>query len=376
MKSVEIRAVRGRADLDRFIKLPYRIYRDDPNWVAPLLFDVRRLLDRAKHPFHQHADVEYFIAVRGDDVVGRIAAIVNHAHNEFYGDRLGFFGLFECVDDVEVARALFGAAEAWLRERGMDTVRGPMNLSTNEELSSPGILIDGFDTPPSVMMTHSPPFYSRLLEAAGYEKSQDLLAYWVDGRNKPEHLVKGLERLKGRQNVTIRTLDKKRLKEEVQRIKDIYNSAWERNWGFVPLTEAELDHMAKSLAPVVDPRLCAFAEVDGEPVGFLLELPDFNRALKPLKGRLFPFGLFRFLWNKRKIHVSRVITLGVRPEYRQRGIDAMLIMHTLTVGVDAGYVEGECSWILESNWQMRRGLERVGGRVYKTYRVYDKPLAG
>lgn len=376
MMSFEVRAVRGRADLDRFIKLPYRIYRDDPNWVAPLLFDVRRLLDRARHPFHRHADVEYFLAVRDGEVVGRVAAIVNHAHNEFYNDRLGFFGLFECVDDIEVARALLATAESWLRERGMDAVRGPMNLSTNEELSSPGILIDGFDTPPMVLMTHSPSYYPRLLEAAGYAKSQDLLAYWVDGRKKPEHLVNGLERLKGRHNVTIRTLNKKRLKEEVERIKDIYNSAWERNWGFVPMTDAELDHMARSLAPVVDPRLCAFAEIDGEPVGFLLELPDFNRALKPLKGRLFPFGLFRFLWNKRKINTSRVITLGVRPEYRQRGIDAMLIMHVLTVGVDAGYVEGECSWILESNWQMRRGLERVGGRVYKTYRVYDKPLAG
>lgn len=371
--AVTVRPVDGRADLDRFIRLPWRIYANDPVWVPPLLSDLKTVLDRRRHPFHQHADVEYFLAWRGDEVVGRIAAIVNHRHNEFHGEKTGFFGFFECIDDGDVARALLDTAEAWLRERGMERVYGPESFSTNEE-SGLGLLVDGFDKPPVIMMAHTPPYYPRLVEGAGYVKAKDLLAYWLDDQRPPERLVRGVERLRQAERVKLRTLNLKDFAGEVARIKDIYNSAWERNWGFVPMTDAEFDHLARQLRPVVNPRLCAIAEVDGEPVGFALALPDFNQALKHVNGRLFPFGIFKLLWYRRKIDTLRVLTLGLKPGYRQKGIDAMLYLHIFREGVAAGFKQAECSWILEDNWDMRRGLERMGARVYKTYRIYEKTL--
>lgn len=371
--AVTVRPVDGRADLDRFIRLPWRIYANDPVWVPPLLSDLKTVLDRRRHPFHQHADVEYFLAWRGDEVVGRIAAIVNHRHNEFHGEKTGFFGFFECIDDGDVARALLETAEAWLRERGMERVYGPESFSTNEE-SGLGLLVDGFDKPPVIMMAHTPPYYPRLVEGAGYVKAKDLLAYWLDDQRPPERLVRGVERLRQAERVKLRTLNLKDFAGEVARIKDIYNSAWERNWGFVPMTDAEFDHLARQLRPVVNPRLCAIAEVDGEPVGFALALPDFNQALKHVNGRLFPFGIFKLLWYRRKIDTLRVLTLGLKPGYRNKGIDAMLYLHIFREGVAAGFKQAECSWILEDNWDMRRGLERMGARVYKTYRIYEKTL--
>ncbi|HEX7120708.1 MAG TPA: hypothetical protein VF212_18085 [Longimicrobiales bacterium] len=370
---VVIRPVAGRAELNRFIRLPWRIYAGDPMWVPPLLHDVKTVLDRRRHPFHRHADVEYFLAWRGDDVVGRIAATVNHRYNEFHGERLGFFGFFECVDDADVAGALLGTAEAWLRERGMERVQGPMSFSTNEETGL-GVLVDGFGTPPAVMMAHTPPYYPALIEAAGYAKAKDLLAYWLDDPEPPARLVRGVERVRQAERIRIRTLDMKDFQGEVARIKEIYNSAWERNWGFVPMTAEEFDHLARQLKPVVNPKLCAIAEVDDEPIGFALALPDFNRALKHVNGRLFPFGLFKLLWYQRKIDSARVLTLGLKPGYRRKGIDAMLYLTIFREGVQAGYVKAECSWILEDNWEMRRGLERMGARVYKTYRIYEKAL--
>src|SRR5690606_5052883 len=287
--AVTVRPVADRADLNRFIRFPWRIYANDPVWVPPLLSDLKTVLDRRRHPFHQHADVEYFLARRGDEVVGRIAAIVNHRHNEFHEERTGFFGFFECIDDADVAGALLETAEAWLRERGMERVYGPESFSTNEE-SGLGLLVDGFDKPPVIMMAHTPPYYPKLVEGAGYVKAKDLLAYWLDDQRPPERLVRGVERLRQAERVKLRTLNLKDFAGEVARIKDIYNSAWERNWGFVPMTDAEFDHLARQLRPVVNPRLCAIAEVDGEPVGFALALPELNHALKHVDGRLLPLG--------------------------------------------------------------------------------------
>ncbi|HSL72814.1 MAG TPA: hypothetical protein VK864_21355 [Longimicrobiales bacterium] len=371
---LEVRAVANRRDLDRFIKFPWRIYENDPVWVAPLLGDVRRALDPVKHPFHQHADVACFLAWRGPDVVGRIAAIVNRRHNDFYHDTTGFFGLFESVDDQTVANALLSQAEAWLRERGCTTCRGPMNFSTNDELCSPGVLVDGFDTPPMVMMAHTPPYYARLLEAAGYRKEKDLYAYWVNGETTPDRLKQALERLRRNEAIEIRTINLKDFDREVARVKQIYNSAWERNWGFVPMTDAEFDFMAKQLRPIVEPRFVLIGEVKGEPVAFAIELPDLNQAFKHMNGRLFPIGLFKFLWYRRKIDRVRVLTLGVVSAYRGRGIDGLLIGRILEAAQPLGMAKGECSWILEDNIPMRKGLDRVGGRIYKTYRVYEKPL--
>lgn len=371
---VQVVPVRSRRDLKRFLLLPWRIYANDPAWVPPLLMEQKAALDRSKHPYHQHADSEYFLALRGADVVGRIVATVNRQHTDFHEDKTGFFGFFECIDDDVVARALLDAAEAWLLERGMERVRGPMNFSTNEESVSPGVLIDGFEHPPQIMTGHTPPYYARLIEAAGYGKSKDLFAYWIPNDGAPERLVRGTARLQERAGVVLRPIDLKRLQDEVGIIRDVYNSAWERNWGFVPMTDAEFDHLAKQLKPVVDPGLCLIAELDGETVGFAIALPDFNQALKHLDGRLFPFGLLKLLWYRRKIDRVRVITLGLTPGHRRSGADALMYYYYLTDGHALGYNECECSWILDDNWEMRRGLERMGASVYKTYRVYEKPL--
>lgn len=372
MSDVSIRAVAGGAELDKFIQLPWRIYRDDPQWVPPLVADVRAALD-PKHPFHAHAEHQLLLAWRDGQVIGRIAAIVNRAHNEFYEDSLGFFGLFECIDDTAVADALLREAEAWLRARGMTAVMGPVNLSTNEELSSPGVLVDGFDSPPVVMMGHTPSYYARLLETCGYAKAKDLLCYWAEGQDMPtDRLMQRLKRYSDAAQLTVRSVDMKKFDAEVAIVQEIYNNAWEKNWGFIPMTPAEIGYMAKHLKPVIVPELCALAYIEGEPVAFALALPDYNQVLRRLNGRLLPFGVFKFLWYRRKINAVRVITLGVKPEHRQKGIDAMLIAHIFREAKQLNMARGECSWILEDNWAMRRGIERIGGSVYKTYRVYEK----
>lgn len=371
---VEVRAVASRSDLDQFIKLPWHIYEHDPNWVAPLIVEVRKVLDREHHPFHRHAQVEYFLARRGKKVVGRIAAIVNHQYNDFHGEKTGFFGLFESVDDEEVASALLAAAETWLRGEGMVRCLGPMNLSTNDELFSPGILIDGFDTPPAILMGHNLPYYARLVERYGYHKTKDLLAYWMEANQTPDRLVRSMARLQRNANVTIRPISVRDFDAEVARIKAIYNSAWERNWGFVPMTDAEFDYMAKSLRPIIDPRFILIAESEGKPIGFAIELVDLNQPLKKVNGRLFPFGVFKFLYYKRKITSIRVLTLGLVPEWRGRGIDSMMIVKLMEASQPSGLARGECSWILEDNLPMRNWLERTGAHVYKTYRVYSKTL--
>lgn len=367
--------VRDARLLDRFIRLPWKIYRDDPAWVPPLLSDVRKVLSPS-HPFHQHADVEYFLALRGTEAVGRIAAIVNHAYNDFHEDRTGFIGLFECEDDPEVAGLLLDTATDWLRQRGRSEAIGPFNLSSNDELYSPGILLDGFEHPPVLLMAHSPPYYARLFEEAGWTKAKDLLAYWTDWLEPPERFVRALKRMsRSMTGLEIRSMDLRRLDQEVEVVKEVYNAAWEKNWGFTPLTDAEIRHMAKDLKPIVDPRFALIAEVDGEPVGFALALPDFNQVLKHLNGRLLPFGIFKILWYRRRITRLRVFTLGLKPEYRRTGIDALLYLRIYENGSPVDLARGEASWILEDNWGMRRAMERMGGYVYKTYRVYGKPLA-
>jgi GNAT superfamily N-acetyltransferase len=372
--SVHVTPVRSRKDLRCFLKLPWRIYEGNPLWVPPLLFDLKKLLNPHKHPFHRHAEVQYFLARRGEEVLGRIAAVVNRQYVQFHGEAVGFFGFFESIDDEQVATALLIEAERWAAARGMKEIRGPMNFSTNEEC---GLLVDGFQYPPTVMMPYNLPYAARLIEAAGYNKAKDLLAYLIDARDDPtppQRLVRGIERLQQEQHVTIRPIKLRRFRQEVQLILEVYNSAWERNWGFVPMTQAETDALAAQLRMVGDPNLCLLAEVKGETVGFALALPDYNQALRHMNGRLFPFGLFKLLWHKRKINGARVLTLGLKPGFRRSGIDAMLYLRLWEEAPKNGYPLVECSWILEDNWPMRRGLERMGARIYKTYRVYEKTL--
>jgi GNAT superfamily N-acetyltransferase len=327
------------------------------------------LLSRTKNPFFEHAEAEYFLARREGEVVGRIAAIHNRLHNEVHADRVGFFGFFEAVNDAAVAAALLEAAAAWLQPRRLDVLRGPVSFSTNDEA---GLLVDGFETPPAVMMPHNPPYYATLLEAAGLHKAKDLLAYQRSDTGLPERLVRGASLTEQRYGLRVRALDMKRFDREVEVIKRLYNASWERNWGFVPMTDHEIDHLARQLKPVVVPEIVLFAERGDETAGFAVALPDLNVALRANpSGRMFP-GILRVLWAARKIDRIRILLLGVVPAWRGKGIDVMLFKHVWEKATAKGYYWGEGGWILEDNHAMRNGLERMGFEVYKTYRIYER----
>jgi GNAT superfamily N-acetyltransferase len=350
------------------------LHRGDPLWVAPLRMDIATLLSRSKNPFFEHAEVEYLLAERDGAVVGRIAAIRNDAHGAFHPEEqhVGFFGFFECVDDQAVADALFAAAAEWLKARALTVMRGPASFSTNDEC---GLLVDGFDTPPVVMNPHNPRYYVALVERAGFTKAMDLLCYEGGGKALPERLTEGARKLAARYKITLRSIDMKRFDEEVAVVKQIYNAAWGKNWGFIPMSEHELDHLAKQLKPVVVPELVVFAELEGKPIGLAVTIPDFNVALKHNpSGRLFPFGLLKILWYRRTIHRARTLILGVLPEYRRTGTDALLYEWTWREANRKGIYWGEASWLLETNAAIRNGMEKMGFRVYKTLRMYDKPL--
>ncbi len=372
-RDIRVQPAEGRAFRD-FLRLPYRIYDGDSNWVAPLLRDVRKMFDPRKHPFYQHSEVQPFVAYENGRAVGRIAAIHNRNHVAFHEEPVGFFGFFECVDDPAVAGALFERAGSWLRERGLETMRGPASFSTNEEA---GLLVQGFDLPPVVMMPYNPAYYVDLVEGAGFVKAKDLIAYHLGTSIAPESLVTREERLARRLGVKVRTLNLKDFDNELRRVQDLYNRSWERNWGFVPMTDAEVEHMASELKPLVKmtPQQVIFVEREnGETIGFALWLRDYNRALKHARGRLFPFGLPKVLWHMRGIDYCRALTLGLVPEARGQGIDNLLILALFREGRGAGIMGGEFSWILEDNVAMRKPLERIGSIVNKTYRMYDRPI--
>jgi GNAT superfamily N-acetyltransferase len=363
--------VRGRRDLSAFIAFPYELHRRDRLWTAPLRRDVRVLLSREKNPFFEHAEAGYFLAWREGRVAGRIAAIHNRLHNEFHRDRVGFFGFFECVDDASVAAALFDAAAEWLRPRGLDAMRGPASFSTNDEA---GLLVDGFQTPPVILMSYNPPYYVRLVEGAGFTRARDLLAYQSTHDRLPERLVKGADLLQRRYGITTRPLDMRRFPQEVDLVKRLYNQAWERNWSFVPMTDREIDHLAGQLKPIVVPELVAFAERAGETIGFAAAIPDLNVGLRANpSGRFFP-GILKVLWAARRTTRIRVLLLGTVPDWRGRGVDALLCKHIWEEGTAKGYNWAEGGWILEDNHAMRNGLEHIGFEAYKTYRLYDRSL--
>lgn len=372
---IRIEPVVDRAGLAAFIDLPWSIYRDDPDWVPPLKMDMRKAFDPSKHPFHAHSEAQPFLARRGDEAVGRICAIRNRNHEAFHGEPVGFFGFFECVDDERVSEALFDTVRAWLAERGLEVMRGPTSFSTNEVS---GLFVDGEPGPPVVMMPYNPPYYPRLLEAYGFEKARDLYAWMVDSEDpdypgqEPEYLVRAEKIVRKRFGVSLRPMDMSRFGSELESIRELYNAAWEENWGFVPMTDAEFDFMADELKPLVDPNLALFVENEaGEPIGFALALPDFNVVLRRLNGRLFPFGIVKALFLRRKIHTMRVIILGVLEEYRGKGIDALLYLALFRNGTARGITRAELSWILEDNPKMNQAIERMGGRMYRRYRLYD-----
>ena len=369
-----IPAESGR-ELKQFINLPWSIYRNDPYWVPPLKRDVRELLS-LKHPFYDHAERRLFLAIRDGVPAGRVAAIINRRHNEFHSERTGFFGFFECVDHQETADALLSEAEKWIREKGMDRILGPANPSTNEEC---GLLVENFLSPPFVMMTYNPPYYRELLDRADYIKAKDLYAYWYHvGKELPARLNRIVSKVREKEKgLVVRNLDEKRFDADLDAVRTIYNEAWERNWGFVPMTDAEINHMAKKLKPLVEPRIINLAFVGDEPVGFAMGLPDYNNVLKILNGTTAnPLRTIRALAAGKKIRSGRCLTLGVREKFRKRGIESLLFAMTWQGGIDMNYRYGELSWILEDNHAMIDGATRaLSAEHYKTYRIYEKQLA-
>jgi GNAT superfamily N-acetyltransferase len=376
-EGLRVRAARTRRDLKRFIDFPYRLHARDPVWVPPLRRDVELLLSRSRNPFFEHAEAEYLLAEREGTVVGRIAAISNRLHNETHGDGVGFFGFFECVNDQAVADALLDAAAAWCRERNHDVLRGPASFSVNDEC---GLLVDGFESPPTLMMPHNPRYYIGLLERAGLSKAKDLWVYQGGSEEHyvpvPERLARGTELIRQRQGITLRALDLKNFEHEVERIKELYNAAWEKNWGFVPMTEHEIDHLAEQFKPVVIPEMVPMAEKDGKLIGFGIALPDLNVVFRRHRsGRLFPM-ILDLLWSlkMKRIRRARILLLGVHPEYRGKGIDAMLYHWIWTKSGERRIYWGEAGWILEDNPAMNASLEKMTFRVYKTYRLYDRAI--
>lgn len=356
-----------------FVNLPWTIYKNDPVWVPPLKMAVKDQLN-PKHPFYETGDTECFLAKKDLDVAGRIMVINPLAYNKFHNSNVGFFGFYECIKDQEVSKALFETAEKWCKERGLDSLQGPFNLSSNYEA---GMLVDGFDDPPLVMMTYNPKYYLNHMEVNGLEKGMDLLAYEVDYPvTMPEVIIKISERAEKKNKITYRYLDKSQFDREVDIMLDIYNDAWEKNWGFVPMTEKEFRHTAKDLKTIVDERLVVFAEVDGEPAGFIVGLADLNQVFKTIpNGGLFPTGLFKLLTFKKRVDRMRVPTMGVKKKFRRLGLETLLYRKCQLNAEETGiYKTCEASWILEDNINMNKPLLKMGFRPYKTYRIYQKAI--
>lgn len=370
---IDIRRVQSKKDLLSFIKLQWKINQNDPNWVAPLLMDRLKVLNKKTNPFFKDNPADFFLAYRNGEVVGRIGAIINHQHNKFHEDKTGFFGFLEAQNDKEIFSSLLNTAEDWLREKNCDLMMGPMNPSTNDEV---GFLIDGYDTPPFFMMTHNPPYYNDFMQDLGFEKAKDLYAYFIHKDNlNMERVNKLSESMKKRFSVSIRSLNMKNFESELETVREIYNDAWSTNWGFVPMTPEEFDFIANDFKKIIDPELVMIAEYKGKPIGFSLALPNYNEIfIKIPNGKLFPFGIFTFLLNKNKIKSIRAITLGVTKDYQTSGIGGMLILETIRRGLSAGYISAEMSWVLEDNDLMNKGASLVGGKIYKTYRVYQKAI--
>lgn len=371
--SIELKKVTSGKDLDSFIKLPWKIYGGDPHWVPPLLMDMKTILSEGKNPFFQHSEADLFLAIKDGEIAGRIAAILNNNHNKFHKEKIGFFGFFESVPDQEVADTLFSEARAWLQSKGMTHLRGPANFSSNDSF---GLLYEGFDSSPVILMPYNPRYYLDLFERAGLKVTKVLYAYQMTKSSQiPERFVKFAEKALQDPTIKIRKLDMKHFEDEVRIVGSIYEDAWEKNWGFVPMTPEELAHMAKDLKTGIDPDLVHIAEVDGEPAGFSLVLPDFNEILKEINGRLFPFGIFKLLLNKKNIKGVRVIGLGVRQKFqKKRSLAPAFYYQTYKTGVEKGYSIGEFSWILEDNVLMNRAIEGLGASLYKKYAIYEQEL--
>ena len=373
MSEVRVFPVKKRRDVKRFVKFPFSLYENDQCWVPPLISDQMKFFNPTKNPYYGHSEVRLFLAERDGRIVGRITAHTNKQHNVFHEDRVGFFGFFECINDQEVAKELFRTASDWLQKRGCDTIRGPLNLSVNDEC---GLLVDGFETSPFIMMPYNHQYYEELILSAGFRKSKDLYAYHMISDRMPERLQRFADIIARKEEVTVRSLakTKKELKNDLETIFTLYRSAWERNWGFVPMTNKEFDHLVKTLLPIVDPDLVFIAYYQQKPVGFSVALPDYNIILKKMNGHVFPLGFFYALYYKNRIKRLRVLVMGLLKEYQKRGIDGLFYYHTTKNGFEKGYNEGEFSWVLEDNIEMNNVAQKLGATIHKTYRIFDKGL--
>jgi GNAT superfamily N-acetyltransferase len=378
MGSVTIRPVRSRRQLKGFVKVPFHLHRDRPQWVPPLVFERMQFLDRRRNPYFEHAEVELFVAERDGEPAGRISAQVDHRWDEFQGGSDAMFGFFETAEDPEVARALLDAAGEWAAAKGRDRILGPMDFTTNDEI---GILIDGFEKRPMILEPWHPPFYRELIEAEGFAKTMDVLMWELnfgdlkEGERFDPSIHAAAEKALKDEGIVIRNMRKRDMAAEVRRFTDVYNEAWGDNWGFVPITDAEVEFQAKNLKQVIDESWAFMAEKDGEVVGAALTLPDINQVMAKLNGKLLPLGWLRFLRGKRGIDRLRVFALGVKHDYRHTGVAAGLYLKHLETAGEPGAIQGgEMGWILETNEPMNRAMEGMGGKIVKRYRLYERAL--
>jgi GNAT superfamily N-acetyltransferase len=374
---LQIREAQPRGLRDAFVRFPWAIYASDRYWAPPLLMERREFIDPKRHPFYLHGAAAPLLAFRGNEIVGRVLVSDDPHYNREHQSNIGCFGMFESIDDEQVARALLDAAADWLRARGRDTLRGPIDYSLNYAC---GLLVDGFDSPPRIMMGHNPPYYERLLLACGLQKAKDLYAWWYDDSNDMLKVWgQRAERLAARGRVQVRSMNLADLDAEIERCKAVYNAAWQSNWGFVKMTDAEFKHLAKQLKMIAIAELLLLAEVDGEPVGFSLTLPDLNEAIRPLNGRIFrwglPIGLAQLYFSRRRVKTARLMALGILEPFRRRGVAELLILRTLEYGKhQVGFTGAELGWTLEDNDLINRTIEAVGARRYKTYRIYERAI--
>ena len=370
---VNIVPVQDKKQMDAFLKLPYRLYKDDPNYVFPLLDELKHFFDKNKNPFYRHATSQLWLATEGDLVVGRIGACVDQYSNNHHDELVGFFGFYEADDNPEAAAALLDTARIWIAEQGMDTMRGPGCFTSNHDWF--GLQVDGRFDRPVLGMPYNPRYYEKHLSDFGLTGAKDLVAWWIETEGSfPDRMVRFIERILSRPGLKIRSMNKKKFFEDAALIRELYNECWSHNWGFIPLDDEDFNYMAKDMKSLVNPDFLLLAEMEGKPIGFALTVPDFNQALQPIKGKLLPFGWLKFLLGKRKIKSARTMLMGVLPEYRTLGVDMALVYQTMTTAFANGITCGECSWVLADNGPMNRIMEGYGADMYKTYRVYEKAL--
>ena len=371
MSDLTIRRVTTRREKKQFLQLPWKLYKDDPNWIPPLRTNQKELVGYLHHPFYDRNSSQTFLAYRGREVCGRISGILNLAHNLRYNERRGFFGFFECVDDQQVANGLFDAVKQWFADQDVHLLRGPTSPSQNHEV---GLLVDGFDTSPFFMMTYNPPYYAKLIEGYGFRKAQDLYAYWGHADILPTinaKLEPIIEQIIERYDVKLRSVDTSNFLEDVEQFLSVYNRSLDRTWGFVPMSEAEIRHVAKGLQHLIVPELTVAAEIDGQMVGATFGMPDYNPRIKHINGRLLPFGFLHLLRNKHLMKKIRVISTNVIPEYQRTGVGLTLLSGLVPRALEWELEEAEFSWVLESNSLSRGSLEKGGAKITKTYRLYD-----